>query len=296
MRWSESVICKNGKVIFIVLALIAGIYALAVVRGDMPQLKEKIAKFPGLAQLSKARQQVYVQARLTEMAYLTPSFVPFLQYAVTQEQKSPGVLQQYASYYEQAAAKFPRNAGVFNILGYVYFNLGEEKKAIDAFYRSKQEHADYFWANYNLAVYYYLKNDYEKSNALLAAALPYHREVTLNILYTSVFYQQLLQTMQTPPDQWLRASFADSVRKGFIMMIVGAYYRQEFQPMLDYARYALEAKMETPVLFQYYAGRALQRLGQEKEAKTYLAGVPEDIRDLNMLYVPNPQEFMIKLF
>jgi len=81
------------------------------------------------------------------------------------------------------------------IVGYAYYYLGDEKKAIDYLSMANKNYEHFFWINYNLGIIYYNQEHYEQAmNYFLQAkdAYPY----TVGFLVTTRTYRHIAKSLK----------------------------------------------------------------------------------------------------
>lgn len=98
------------------------------------------------------------------------------------------LLRRGLRYYKTLIAVFPTSSLAHGLLGYCYYYLGKQEKAVDAFLMAAKKEPRFYWHQYNLAVIYYNRKDYGR-------AAEYFRKVAAqesDYLLVSTVYSPLL--------------------------------------------------------------------------------------------------------
>ena len=230
-------------------------------------------------------QAVISHARGATLSRLMPSFEYLKQLAAGSAKIDRKELKEYAYYYEIVNEYMPR-PDALGVLGYIYFHLGQDKKAVTCFLKAAAADPQSFSFHYNLGVIYFNRGFYAEAVESLKKALDTSVDVNMSYITSSKIYYPFLGSQED-----LAYRLKEHLRKGsynaYRLLISGSLYRKDYQSMLYYATAGISSAVDKDKDFYYFAGLAAFHLKQYKQAamffKECIAANPDDSNALYYL-------------
>lgn len=110
-------------------------------------------------------------------------------------------LEPYLHYYHLVEKYVPPMPETFDVLGYIYAQLGNRPQAIRYYEKSVALNGQFFWSHYNLGVLYVQEGSYTKAVEQFKKALQSPPQVTVLVFAKSKIYQQILVQVDDLPRQ-----------------------------------------------------------------------------------------------
>ena len=196
---------------------------------------------------------------------ISPDFTQMNNFLTHQVPKPAMNWVPYKNYFELVLRYMPQDAIAQELLGYVYYYMGQENKAI-ALLKSASNFSDnLFWPNYNLGVIYYKKGMYEQSFDYMSKAIAANPQGTVGYMYSSVMYRQIFFRYSSKLD--VKEQLNDAFGLAYILMEASLQHLQRYDQMLMIAASAVSHK-EFPYQDAHalYAGIACLELRQADKA------------------------------
>jgi tetratricopeptide (TPR) repeat protein len=223
-------------------------------------------------------QKVFSHARGAALNRFMPDFVYLNNLVQGREGIDKKRLQEYASYYEKVTEYLPRADGL-GILGYLYFHLGKDKKAVVCFKKAAKLYPDAFNFHYNLGIIYFRRGYYEESAEALKSAVGTSVSKNLNYITSSRVYFPFLGNHEDVGPR-LALYLRNGFRNAYRLLVFSCYNLKQYQEMLAYSSQAIAASLDENKDFYFYAGIAAYQLGKYEQAgaflKEYLGSNPQD--------------------
>lgn len=211
---------------------------------------------------------VLSHARGAALSRLIPPFNYLYSFANGLQPVDREKLKEYAYYFEKVNAYVPR-ADAYGVLGYLYFHLGKDRKAVACFKKASRMDPQAFNFHYNLGVIYFNRQFYEDAIPPLEKALETSVAVNLNYITSSKVYFRFLgpqEDIGSRLNQYLREGFQNTYR----LLVSSSLYLKDYRRMLHYATAAITAALDEDKEFHYYAGLAAFHLGKFVQAGAFL--------------------------
>jgi len=161
---------------------------------------------PLSAHIKYQRQLVEAKSKFMTIEYNRPYF-PYFASIVAGRSVPEGDLMEgyhfgtsynFNYYFSMAIDFFPGDDAAQSLLGYGLYYQGNLENAKDHYEKALKINPDFWWHNYNLAVIYFNKGDFNNSGLLLTKALSLDHQGSLKYIQNSFFYRRIWQFIQDP--------------------------------------------------------------------------------------------------
>ncbi len=109
-------------------------------------------------------------------------------------------LREYLAYYKTVDAYIPGRDDAKAMMGFCYYYMGNDKKALSAYKRSVDLNPYFFWSHYNLGVIHLQNRHYGQAAEFFRKAIAIKPQVTLKIISSSKLYREILSGIDNPRD------------------------------------------------------------------------------------------------
>lgn len=185
-----------------------------------------------LAYVTLNHKDFLYKAKLQTLNRLIPSFSELTSYVNDGSEVNPKMWDKYIHYFQKITEYIPFLADAHFLLGYCYYQNGEEQKATSAYQESIKLNAEFFWAHYNLGVIYFHNGEFEKAAQAFEKALAMNPDVSLKIILASRAYVPILQQLDDPITTivaGLKIGFKDCAR----LLLLSKLYQQQLPEGID---------------------------------------------------------------
>ncbi len=167
----------------------------------------------------------------------------------------------YKDYFEKVLKYMPDYSVANELMGYVYFNMGQEQKAIASYNKVLTISKNYFWPNYNLGVIYYKKGFYQEAFTCLRRAVESNPEWTIKYVYDSMMYRQIFVSGAFKYN--LKEELNSAYSSAYILMLSSLERLKRYDAMLYLSLFVI-SKKEFPNqdAFFFYAALATFEMKQ----------------------------------
>jgi len=177
--------------------------------------------------------------------------------------------EEFAAYYERVDELMPDHSEINGLLGYSYYYLGEQAKAIERYEKAIQLNPRYFWFYFNLATIHFKSGHYEKTVELLSRAIEEHPVLTLKLTVSSKEHKRIILGIKNV-EKALTQRTERGYTKAYVLLIAAHYQMGHYKDVVELAAQALHRKIDETTLFYSYIGLASVHLGEYSEAKKVL--------------------------
>ena len=136
--------------------------------------------------------QVLDNAIPATMSRLMPSFEYFVDVLENNEKFDRKKLEDYEQYFENAVRFMPLNAEGHGLLGFCYYHLEKEKKAIVSYRQAMKKNRYFFWYPYNLGFIYFENGRYKKAVEVFEPAINIPPDRTLVTVRANKIFRPIL--------------------------------------------------------------------------------------------------------
>ncbi len=161
---------------------------------------------PLIAHIKYQHQRVKEKSKFVSIAFYWPHFPYFA--SIVEGRSVPegelmdgyhfGIGYTFYTYFKMAADFFPDSDAAHALLGFCCYYQGNLDQALANYEKALQIKPDFWWNNYNLAVIYFNKSNFNKSAVLLTKLLSLDYQASFMYIHNTPFYQQIWQYMQNP--------------------------------------------------------------------------------------------------
>ncbi len=148
-----------------------------------------------ISERNKAKLKIKL---MTINSFRPKSFDYLADFFSSSKQSRRNAIEQHLYYYKRVVEFYPQQADVHEFLGFGYYHLGDEGKAIKHFQKAVALNPNFFWSEYNLGVIYFNAGDYQKSARFLNKAITINPEDTVSAMSSSRVYQEIIQQLDNP--------------------------------------------------------------------------------------------------
>jgi len=151
---------------------------------------------------------------------LMPRSIDYLvETAVAHQAYDPRKLQSYVYYYEKVVAFMPQRADARGMLGYLYYQMGQEQKAIAAYEKAIKVYPHFFWFYYNLGMIHLKAERYEEAVAFFKKASAAKPEAALAFIYSSKrIYLPVVSKMTADLNKPMTEQLKEGYQRGHVLM------------------------------------------------------------------------------
>ncbi len=105
-------------------------------------------------------------------------------------------LKEYVYFYSQMTEYFPGQADSYQLLGFCYYYLGDQKRAVSFYKKAIGLNPNFFWSYYNLSIIYFENRRYQEAARLLEKATALSPQATLDAVRLSpIVYRMILKNI-----------------------------------------------------------------------------------------------------
>lgn len=137
-------------------------------------------------------QAIAGNAQAETLSRLMPSFRSFADYVLEGKPIPVKELKDARFYFRKVNEYREPRPDTYALLGWVYYQLGEVNKSIDAFSKAIELNPVYFWNYYNLGVIYYERGDLARAQEFLGKSLEVPLPLTFQFLMTGKVFWPIL--------------------------------------------------------------------------------------------------------
>ena len=143
-----------------------------------------------VSHMIKERERVKDKAAVMTVNLNMPSFDGLIEFNAGRG-KDAEFLKEYVKYYEQIIKYQPASWGSYGMLGFCYYHLGDEEKAIHSYEKAASLNPYFFWFYHNLGVIHFRNGEYEKAGEFFKQAADLDPSLTLTAILSSKVYRQV---------------------------------------------------------------------------------------------------------
>ena len=202
--------------LFTIVLIAAVFWIVVIIRDDFigvdySGLRKQLAKNFFLKKLILERQRTKTKALAMQLTFYEPSFADLKSIITTGVWPKADNLVKYRDYYQKAVLWFPQISELWEILGVLYYQMGDKQKSADCFVLAIQKQPQFFWDYYNLGVILYADKQYSLATDEFRKALACPFDLNLKFIANSSIYLQIFW----PQQNWGGFSIKDSLEKGY---------------------------------------------------------------------------------
>ena len=168
--------------------------------------------------------------------------------------------QDFINYYEQFIKSFPKSADAYMMLGFCYYHLGQEAKAIAAYQKASVLAPDVLWPYYNLGVIYFKKGNYPRAIFYLKQAVQKEPPATLELIHRSKRIYLPIATAANINLSNLKRQIKEGYRDSYLLIAASLARLNQFEDLLRISKRALISQLGYEALFYFYIGLAQYQL------------------------------------
>lgn len=218
---------KRVKVLSLIAkaGLTAGLFIFlsSVIMRDYKKVRAVLPKQISLSDFRVDPDEVQSRARTKTLNQLMPSFDYLAEFEKGRRGLNEKRLHQYARYYKKVVEYLPGRAGAYSMLGFCYYHLGENEKAILSYKKAIALNPHFFWSQYNLAVIFFKSGRYEKSLKAVQEAVAIRPGPTLLFIRSSKIYQDIFRESGYSTEL-LQEKLKAGYRDGRLLLGLSRYY------------------------------------------------------------------------
>jgi len=214
-------------------------------------------------------RDVVDKARVAALNRLMPSLDPMVVFITRGRPLKRESLNDYLMYYQAFNEIGPGRADVYGMMGFCYYYLGYDDKAIASYEQAAIFNPHFFWFYYNLATIYFKQGKYQKAIEYSQLAIDSDRETAVSFLNVSKPYADLVRLIENRYE-FINNNYRQAQRQCFEMLIVSHYHLKEYPEILRIAKIAIEQTGARLDFFNFYSGLAAFELKQYPYALSYL--------------------------
>ncbi|MEW5895560.1 MAG: tetratricopeptide repeat protein [Candidatus Omnitrophota bacterium] len=206
-------------------------------------------------------EKIWGNARIRSMNRIMPLFEDLASNLVAGKSLTFDQWQEYALYYQKISELIPADPGAYFFLGYCLSHLNREEEALSNFEKAVQKAPGVFWFEYNLAMAYYKKADYEKAGEFFRRSIDSGAAAAQFYMRNSTLYKQVLASALRQgfdPETSFNASFAHA----HIMTARCLYELGKYDQAIQLAYYHLRRGLGAPQDYYYLIALSLKATGK----------------------------------
>ena len=168
-----------------------------------------------------------------------PDFADMIVFSKSQNAKQDIDWQYLKSYFELILRYIPDDVTTRQLLGYVNFYMGQEKKSITLLKSTSVINKSYFfWPNYNLGVIYYRKGMWSDAGEYLFNAISSNSKLSLFLMQNSMVYKQIFA------NPYFKYSLSDEMNdaqaQAYILLLSSLNNMRQYEKMIVVSNLAIE--------------------------------------------------------
>ena len=218
---------KNRYLIFtvqivVLIAIVLSCFLLIIiVQGQPGSLRQNLSNIPIFSNIIKQNDTSRHRSKLRLLDLYMPPFEPLAAIIQSDSDDPVQCKDKYIRYYNQVIQVFPKQGLAYGMLGYCYYQEGENSLAIDHYVKAIKFNAVNFWHYFNLALIMRQEGRMIDSVPLLKLAVRIKPEYTLKTIVLSPFYRQIRSASN------FNYNIVESLQKGHgqANLLLGLYYQ-----------------------------------------------------------------------
>lgn len=215
-------------------------------------------------------KKVFTHARSASLGRLSFSFEYLIDCIKKNQKLDQKILGYYQHYFEKLIDIMPNTADTYGVLGFVYYRLGEQQKAIWAYQKAIERYPKYFTFLHNLGLLYFKGGDFPKAIESFTKALQVTVSESLFLAMSSQIYNSYFISLDSKDlNSEIKTKFSATYRQNYLMLVLSYFRMKDFKAMFYYANEAIELGFQPQSDFYFYAGIASYQL-KEYERAVYL--------------------------
>ena len=202
--------------LFATVLIAAILWIVVIIRDDFvgvdySGLRKQLAKNFFFNKLILERQRTKTKALAMQLTFYEPSFEDLKKIITTGVWPDGTNLVKYRDYYQKAVSWFPQISELWEVLGVLYYHMGQAQKSADCLQRAIQMQPQFFWSHYNLGVILYADKQYSLAKDEFRKALACPFDLNLRFIVNSSSYLQIFW----PQQNWGGFSVKESLENGY---------------------------------------------------------------------------------
>ncbi|MCK5580759.1 MAG: tetratricopeptide repeat protein [Candidatus Omnitrophica bacterium] len=220
--------------------------------------------------------------RVKTLNYLMPRSGYLVKFMTREVELEKEALRKEVRYYKKVSQYMPDSPAAYSVLGFCYYYLGKEKKAVVSYEQAISLAPKQFWNYYNSGIIYFKNKEYAKALSLFEKAAVINSTQALQSLYATKTYQGLIAKSGISLDVMRDVRLTEGYRNAYLMLAVTNYYLSDFPGMLKASLLAMTGNFQGEEIFLYCAGVALYEMKKYQGAGVYfqkaIARNPRDVQ------------------
>lgn len=214
-------------------------------------------------------QKVFKRARMKALNRIRPASFDYLLDVVEKGHLvDKEKLGEFRFYYKKVTHYLPNIAEAYGMLGFCYYYLGDDKKAISAYKKAISLEPNFLAFHYNLGVIYFRKKDYESAVESLKKAVETNLKKYLDFVSSSRIYFTFLGDAQHV-NRMLKLRARDTFLNSYKLLVLSNYHLNNFPELVRYSKEAIRLSFPEPEFFFYSLGRISYKFGKYKDASEF---------------------------
>jgi len=169
----------------------------------------------------------------------------------------PLISEHYKHYYKNVSLYYLDRADVQGLLGYLYYQTGEEEKAIESYNKAIKINRHFFYFHYNLGLIHYRSGRYEEALENFKSATAKQPQLAALFISSS---KRVYLPIAIERGFNTQGKIINHIKQGFhdahIMQVLSAHHIRDYNEMITAAVGAQQTNLDKNGEFYYYAGLA----------------------------------------
>ena len=229
---------------------------VATIRGDFPNMREKLLKVPLVSWLIQDHMATERKGQVGELKVINPSFKYLVNLMLGRKQADPDKIRPYMEYYSKVIELYPREGVAYMFLSFFHYHLQEYDSAQLTLLKAEELMPNNFWVAYNSGVLNLRQKDITQALKSFDHAVRVMQNVPAGEIYKSPFYQQVFLQVSDISNEILLQSIRDHIMNSYIVLIHLSYLEKKYQNMITYAKEVVDSPFDQKHLFLFYLGVA----------------------------------------
>jgi len=141
-------------------------------------------------------EQALTKAEFQTLNRLMPYFDEFVDHVIKGDTVDQVDWSRYIHYFEKVTEYVPFLADARFLLGYCYYQIGKEQKALSVLQESIELNSAFFWSHYNMGIIYFKNNQFARAAEAFEKALKTKPEAAIKVITISQVYLPLIKKIR----------------------------------------------------------------------------------------------------
>lgn len=178
-------------------------------------------------------------------------------------------MRAYLRYFEQVEKLYPGRSDTYAMMGFCYFYLKDQSKALAYYQKAIQLNPDIFLFYFNQGLVEYSAGHEDQARHSLEQSIVFSPQATVNYLFSSKVYQQIFLEVKILSLEDLLRSFKRKIEEENFLLLAIYFNKHDYTKAMYHAQQGLGAAAELRPLYEFYIGKIFYETKQYFQAAAY---------------------------